>query len=208
METTWLTMSVPSWQSSCRAIEPIATRAAVSRALARSSTSRISSWPYFTTPARSAWPGTRAGDHRPIGARGVGRLLRLRVHRPLPVLPVLVRNEERDRRAGRHAVAHAAERLRAIGFDGHTPSAAVAPLAASQLRGDRVEVDRQTGGDALEDRDQTFAVRLAGSEKSQHSRNILSEISAHSGTPQRDSRTICVGDVLALGSRPSVAEHD
>ena len=36
---------------------PAATRAAVSRAEARSSTSRASSNPYFCMPARSAWPG-------------------------------------------------------------------------------------------------------------------------------------------------------
>ncbi len=36
---------------------PTATRAAVSRALARSSTLRTSSKSYFTMPARSAWPG-------------------------------------------------------------------------------------------------------------------------------------------------------
>ena len=73
MDTTWLTMSVPSWQRSWRAIEPTATRAAVSRALARSSTSRISSWPYFTTPARSACPGrgrVTAGRSAPDASAG------------------------------------------------------------------------------------------------------------------------------------------
>ncbi len=34
-----------------------ATRAVVSRALERSRTLRISWWPYFMAPARSAWPG-------------------------------------------------------------------------------------------------------------------------------------------------------
>ena len=41
-----------SWRAA-----PAATRAAVSRALARSSTSRASVKPYFCMPARSAWPG-------------------------------------------------------------------------------------------------------------------------------------------------------
>ena len=36
---------------------PAATRAAVSRALARSKTLRTSSKPYFCAPTRSAWPG-------------------------------------------------------------------------------------------------------------------------------------------------------
>ena len=56
--TTWLTISMPN---ACRryrrASSPSATRAAVSRALARSSTGRASWWPYFCIPARSAWPG-------------------------------------------------------------------------------------------------------------------------------------------------------
>ena len=43
-------------------------------------------------------PGPGAGHRGSIGTRGISRLLRLRVHRPLPVLPILVRNEERNRR--------------------------------------------------------------------------------------------------------------
>ena len=58
MATTWLTTPTPS---ACRrnacATAPSATRAAVSRALARSSTGRASSKPYFCMPARSACPG-------------------------------------------------------------------------------------------------------------------------------------------------------
>ncbi|HEY6030833.1 MAG TPA: chorismate synthase [Gaiellaceae bacterium] len=37
--------------------DPAATTTAVCRADARSSASRTSAWPYFWTPARSAWPG-------------------------------------------------------------------------------------------------------------------------------------------------------
>ena len=48
---------MPSRRSSSLATAPAATRAAVSRALARSSTSRASVKPYFCMPARSAWPG-------------------------------------------------------------------------------------------------------------------------------------------------------
>ena len=46
-----------TWLSSRLATSPSATRAAVSRALARSSTGRASAWPNFCIPARSAWPG-------------------------------------------------------------------------------------------------------------------------------------------------------
>jgi hypothetical protein len=54
---TWLMTSVPRCDSSALARDPAATRAAVSRALARSSTLRASSNPYFCIPTRSAWPG-------------------------------------------------------------------------------------------------------------------------------------------------------
>jgi len=55
MDTTWLTRRVPSASDrNCWTTAPRATRAAVSRALARSSTGRASSKPYFCIPARSA----------------------------------------------------------------------------------------------------------------------------------------------------------
>ena len=53
----WLTIEIPSWASRSLASVPAATRAAVSRAEARSSTSRASSKPYLCMPGRSAWPG-------------------------------------------------------------------------------------------------------------------------------------------------------
>ena len=49
--------STPIVRSKAFANAPAATRAAVSRALARSRTSRASVKPYFCIPARSAWPG-------------------------------------------------------------------------------------------------------------------------------------------------------
>ena len=56
--TTWLTMLVPrAWWRKAAATVPSATRAAVSRAEARSRMGRDSANPYFCIPARSAWPG-------------------------------------------------------------------------------------------------------------------------------------------------------
>ena len=53
--TTWETISMPSaWRTSALATVPTATRAAVSRALARSRIGRASVCPYFCMPARSA----------------------------------------------------------------------------------------------------------------------------------------------------------
>src|SRR4051812_49455100 len=49
--------SIPNSRRKHRANAPAATRAAVSRADARSSVSRQSVVSHFTEPARSAWPG-------------------------------------------------------------------------------------------------------------------------------------------------------
>src|SRR4051794_1811159 len=58
MATTWLSTAAPStWSRNALATAPSATRAAVSRALARSSTGRASLNPYFCMPTRSACPG-------------------------------------------------------------------------------------------------------------------------------------------------------
>src|SRR5262245_44945749 len=62
------------------------------------------------------------------------------------------------------------------------PAAAVAALPAPQFVRDGSEVDGQTRGDPLQNRDERLAVRLAGCEKSQHGRLILSEISATPGS--------------------------
>ena len=67
----WLTIDTPSWLSSSLASVPAATRAAVSRAEARSSTSRASSKPYLSMPGRSAWPG-RGWVRTLAGAPGSG----------------------------------------------------------------------------------------------------------------------------------------
>ena len=120
-------------------------------------------------------PGPGAGDHRPIDAGDLGRGLAFDGHGPLPVLPVLVRDEKADRSAGRHAVPDAGQDLRAIRLDGHPPAAAVAGLAPAKLSGDRVEVEREARRHPFENGDERLAVRLAGGEETQHqSRFILS----------------------------------
>ena len=54
IESVWVTRRMPSSPRNARATAPSATRAAVSRALARSSTLRASSKSYFCMPTRSA----------------------------------------------------------------------------------------------------------------------------------------------------------
>ena len=101
------------------------------------------------------------------------RLLRLDVHRLLPVHPVAVANEQGDRRAGGDTVAYAGEDLGAIAFDLHPPAAAVAALTTSKLQVERVDIELKTRGHAVHRDDQRLAVRLARGQKSQHSLVIL-----------------------------------
>ena len=90
----------------------------------------------------------------------------------------LLRDQQGDRRAGRAAAADARKNLGAIGLDRHAAAAAVAALAPPQFERDGVEIDRQTGRHALEDGDETLAVRLTGRQKPQHSSSILYEETA------------------------------
>ena len=58
IDKTWLRIVMPTVCSrKFRATAPSATRAAVSRALARSKIARASSRSYFCMPTKSAWPG-------------------------------------------------------------------------------------------------------------------------------------------------------
>ena len=139
--------SIPSSRRKARATAPAATRAAVSRAEARSSTLRTSLKPYLRAPARSAWPGrTRV--------TGVARLLppsaalaelrgfllgeRPDLHDPRPVLPVAVADQQQDRRAERAAVADPAQDLRPVLLDRLTRAPPVALLAAGEVDRDHV----------------------------------------------------------------------
>ena len=95
--------------SSSLASVPAATRAAVSRAEARSSTSRASVKPYFCMPARSAWPGRTWVSGAAVGpSSAAGRHLLL----PLVgvAVPLGVADLDGHRRAERAAVADAADR--------------------------------------------------------------------------------------------------
>src|SRR4029077_10713186 len=86
----------------------------------------------------------------------------------LPVLPVLVRDQQADGTTHRDAATDTGENLRAVGLDRHAPAAAVAALTAPQLRGDGVEIDGEAGGHAVQHRHERLAVRLASGEKSEH----------------------------------------
>ena len=126
---------MPNCASSWRASVPAATRDAVSRALARSSTSRTSVCPYLRAPARSAWPGRgRVTSARlaPVAPSGISfstcivccQLTQSRLRMSMAIGAPVVR-----------PLAHARENLGAVAFDLHAAAASVAALAPPQLRG-------------------------------------------------------------------------
>src|SRR5262245_32311011 len=126
---------------------------------------------------------TWARHDRPVHTARIRGRLRCHGHRFLPVFPILVWYQQRDWRAGGLAVPDAAQELRAVRLDRHAAPTAVTCLPSLELCGDRVKIDHQPRWNAFDDRDERLAVRFTRGQKSQHRAFILSEKSAHSGTP-------------------------
>ena len=175
MTETWLAIRMPKRPRSWRASVPAATREAVSRALARSSTSRTSVCPYFSAPARSAWPGRgRVTSARlaPVAPSGISfstcivccQLTQSRLRMSIAIGAPVVR-----------PLRTPGQDLGAVAFDLHAPAAAVAALAAPQLPVEPVDVDLEAGRHAVDGDDERLAVRLAGAEKSEHSRSFYTK---------------------------------
>ena len=97
-------------------------------------------------------------------------LVRLRVgrHDVAPVRVVSVAHQQVDGAAERQAVADATQDLDGVGLDLHAPAAAVAALAAPQVRVDRRALHRHAGRQAVDDDGDSGAMCLAGSEEAQH----------------------------------------
>ncbi len=143
------------------ATAPAATRAAVSRAEARSSTSRASVKPYFCMPGRSACPG-RGLVRRLLGdARGRGHLL-------LPLRPFGIADLDGNRRAQGAAVADTAEQGQLVLLEAHPRSPAEPEAAPGQLGLDLLGRDRKPAGQALDHHDEALAMGLAGGQEAQH----------------------------------------
>ena len=101
-----------------------------------------------------SWPRHR----RTVGAAGALGHRRLDVHRLLPVDPVTIPDQQRDRSTGRVPAPDARKNLGAIAFDLHPAAAAVPGLPPAQFVGDRLEVDGEAGRHAFEDGDERLAM--------------------------------------------------
>ena len=151
---------------------PAATRAAVSRAEARSSTSRASAKPYFCMPARSAWPGrgwvSGACGRTVLGPTATSPCCHLSGLRFHSVLAISMATGEPSVRPWRtpptRVTSSCSKRMRG--------PAAVAEAAPGQLGLDVLDGHRQAGGQALDDDHEGRAVRLAGGEEAEHLANL------------------------------------
>ena len=159
-----------------RATAPSATRAAVSRAVARSRIGRASSKSYFCMPTRSAWPGRGRVSGGVAGQRlELGLVDRVGGHHLLPLGPLGVADPDRDRAAEGAAVPHPAEELDLVLLELHPGAAAVAEAASRERVDDVLRRDLDVGGQTFEDGDQGRAVGLAGSEPTQHAGQSVTE---------------------------------
>jgi hypothetical protein len=75
-----------------------------------------------------------------------------------PVFPVLVYNNDTDRRADGFRMANPADDARAIGFDFHAAAAAIALLAAPQFAIDGFQGHGDTGGQSSQGGDKALAM--------------------------------------------------
>ena len=159
------------------ATQPSATRAAVSRADARSRTGRASSNPYFCMPTRSAWPGRgrvsgrfRATSFSALTSSAAAStdVDRVGAHHRLPLGPLGVTDPDRQRRPEREPVPQAAEELDVVLLEGH-PRAPPEPQPSTRQRGRNVAGGHlDPGGQALDHRDERRAVGLTGGQPTQH----------------------------------------
>src|SRR5438128_1737876 len=100
-----------------------------------------------------------------LGDAGLGRADR---HRGLPVLPVAVRDLERDGTAERGSPPHAREDVDLVALDLHAAAAPVAALAACQVLVDVTLGQRQARRDAVDDRHEGLTVGLARGKEPKH----------------------------------------
>ena len=107
---------------------------------------------------------------RQVHLVGLEPLDRPGVHPLLPVGVVAVGDEDRDRAAQRAPVAQAGADLGGVGLDPHPPAATVAELAPRHVAVERLAVELEARGHALDDRDEPGPVRLpsGGETKRRH----------------------------------------
>ena len=168
---------------------PAATRAAVSRAEARSSTSRASVKPYFCMPARSAWPG-RGWVSGVAVSPGAGDIssVHFRSHSELPIS---MATGEPSVRPWRMPVSS----CELVLLEAHPGATAEAQTAPGQLGLEVLLQDRQPGGQPLDHDDEGLAVGLTSGQVPEHPPTIRAEVSLDPGLTVDRAVDVRHGDV-------------
>ena len=110
-----------------------------------------------------------------LGERRLG-LPRRRRHLPMPLVapePLGVLDLDRDRRAERASVSHAADQCQLVGLEALARTAPVPEPAASHLDLDLLDGDLEPGRESLDDDHQGLPMRLAGGEETEHPGEII-----------------------------------
>ncbi len=138
----------------------------------------MSSCPYFIAPARSACPGrgrVTADRLVPLAPSGISDSTYIVC---CQLTQSRLRMSSGDRCAGRPAVADAGEDFRPVALDRHAAAASIPALPSAKLCVQRIDVELKTRGHAVQGDDERLAMRLARSEKSEHSEKLYNEETA------------------------------
>src|SRR5579859_2210947 len=92
---------------------------------------------------------------------------RFDVHLALPVCPIPILDDHRDRPTHGQTVSHAGDDLHAVVFDLLTPTAPVALLATGEVDIDVLSQNGEPGGQVLDEDGELWAVRFAGRDHAQ-----------------------------------------
>ena len=202
--------SMPSSRRNARATPPAATRAAVSRADARSSTLRTSSWPYLSAPARSPCPGrTRVtGVDRlsppSIAAASAAASSSTAARPASPASSSPSRDWRRAAGSASRASGRAGRRptiSRAVVLDLLARAAAVAALAAGQVDPEVRLGQREARRHALDDHAERPAVGLARGQEAE--RLGHRRVAGRGGRPGRQPAGVAASGTGASRRRPA-----
>lgn len=89
-------------------------------------------------------------------------------HLILPLLPFRVADKHGHWATESSSESHPAKDLELVAFKPHTWPSAESEAPTRQFGANAIDCDTETGGKALDGRDETRTVRLAGGEKSKH----------------------------------------
>src|SRR5262245_10790812 len=109
-----------------------------------------------------------------------------------PVLPVLVPDEDRDRRSDGFRMPDPRDDFDAVRLNLHPPAASIALLPAPKLAVDGLQIDGDARRESGQGRNQAFAVRLSGGLKSKHFAEFLSYQTALWGQARNNPLRACV----------------